>query len=214
MIISCEALLFDNDGVLVDSHDQVVEAWTRLCGEHGLDFLALESEILGARAVDSLGRHLPADECAVAVAALATYEIDLAPFTKPLTGAPDLLATLPPDRWTIVTSAPRTLAIARFEGAGILYPDHFVCGDDVQRGKPDPEPYVAGAGKLGVDPANCVVFEDSPAGGTAAVAAGARVIAVGDVAWAVEPIARVKDLSVVTATATDSGIELHIAEGS
>ena len=212
MIISCEALLFDNDGVLVDSHAQVVHAWTRLCNEYGLDFVALESQILGARAIDSLSRLLEPAVAAEAVAKLEVYEIDLADQTKPVAGALDLLPTVPSERWTIVTSAPRPLAIARFSGAGIPYPSNIVCGDDVQRGKPDPEPYLAGAAKLGIDPANCVVFEDSPAGGAAAVAAGARVVAVGEVEWHVEPIARVKDLRVVTAAATNAGVELTIAD--
>ena len=118
-----------------------------------------------------------------------------------MAGAHDLLDALPPDRWTIVTSATRRLGEARWRGAGLTLPRRTVTFDDVQLGKPHPEPFLAGADVLGVPASACVVFEDSPAGGDGATAAGARVVAVGDQAWRVEPVARIADLRSVRVVA-------------
>lgn len=202
--------MFDNDGVLVDSHDEVVEAWSRMCGEYGLDYDALADEILGSRAIDTLSRLLEPEECAAAYSALERYELDLAASTSAIPGARELLSSVPVERRCLVTSAPTELALARLAGAQIPSGEFVVTGDDVIRGKPDPEPYLSGAAKLGVDPADCVVFEDSPAGGASAMAAGARVVAVGDVVWAVEPIARIPDLRAVAATEVDGSVNLTI----
>ena len=113
-----------------------------------------------------------------------------------LHGAIELLdaLTLP---WTVVTSASLPLAVARWQGAGLRVPEQVVSAESVSRGKPDPQPYLAGAELLGVDPERVLVFEDAPAGGLAATAAGCTVVAVGDAAWPIEPAARVPDLSFV-----------------
>ena len=209
-----QGLLFDNDGVLVDSHPQVVEAWTHIAADYGLDIDHLLNELIGVRAEDTLRRYLPADELTTAVTKLEQCEIDLAAQTAALAGAQALLASLRPSAWTVVTSATAALAKARWVGAGITLPDRPVTADDVTRGKPDPEPYLIGADILGVDPATCIVFEDSPAGGLAGQAAGATVIAVGDLPWSFDPAARVRDLRQVEATIAASGeIEIRIADG-
>ena len=93
-----------------------------------------------------------------------------------LPGAAELLRSLPPERWTIVTSATRRLMIGRLAAAGLPIPDRLVAADDVNKGKPAPEPYLAGASMLGGAPQNCIVVEDAPAGISAGRAAGCRVL--------------------------------------
>ncbi len=208
MLISADAILFDNDGVLVDSHREVELAWRKLAAEFDLDAETLLPELIGVRAVDTLSRYLPPDRCRAATRRLEHLEVELATETEPLAGAIDLLAQLDGRRWTIVTSATRKLAEARWAGAGIAVPDKPVTADDVSRGKPDPEPFLVGARLLGVDPRRCLVFEDSPSGGAAAVAAGAMVVAVGSIEWPTPAVARVGDL---TAVSVRAGSELEIA---
>ena len=205
MNLQADAILFDNDGVLVDSHHETEEAWRQLAREFDLDITPLLVELVGVRAVDTLGRHLPPDQLGPAVDRLEDLEVELAPDTRPLTGAIELLDQLPAGSWTIVTSATRRLAEARWRGAGIPIPDHPVTAEDVTRGKPDPEPFLAGARRLGVDPTRCVVFEDSPSGGAAGSAAGAVVVAVGDQRWAREPAVRVADLTQVAGSGGPGG---------
>lgn len=196
--LNASAVLFDNDGVLVDSHREVDQAWRQLAAEFGLETERLLVELVGVRAVDTLARYLPPDRCAAAVDRLEDLEVKLADQTRPLAGATQLLAALSGYRWTIVTSGTARLAQARWQGAGIPVPDNPVTADDVSKGKPDPEPYLVGARTLGVDPARCLVFEDSPAGGDAARAAGATVVAVGSLPWSFEPAARIPDLNGLT----------------
>jgi sugar-phosphatase len=96
---------------------------------------------------------------------------------KPMRGALPFVAALPADRWAVVTSAPRSMAGVRLSRAGIHVPSALVCSDDVQKGKPDPEPYLRAAGLLGVAPEKCLVFEDAPAGIESARSAGMEVVA-------------------------------------
>jgi len=98
--------------------------------------------------------------------------------TSALSGAAALLAALPTRSWVIVTSAPARLAKTRLQFAGITVPHNLVSVDDVSRGKPDPEPYELGARKLGLEPSECLVIEDSPAGIKAGKAAGCKTLAV------------------------------------
>ena len=197
-LIHADAVLFDSDGVLVDSHAEVEQAWRQLADEFGLDAERLMPELVGVRAVDTLSRYLPPDTCQEAMARLEDLEVALAVNTRPVLGAAEFIERLDGRPWTIVTSATRRLAEARWGGAGIPIPDKPVTAHDVSKGKPDPEPFLAGAELLGVDPSRCVVFEDSPSGGIAGRSAGASVIAVGDVAWSWEPAARIPDLSALT----------------
>lgn len=198
MRLWCRGVLFDNDGVLVDSHHQVTEAWTEIARLHDLDLKRLLTELVGVRAYDTLSQHLSRQEAEQAVAVLERLEVGTADATEAVAGAAALLDRLPADRYAIVTSASRRLAEARWAGAGIPVPPVVVTADDVSRGKPHPEPFLTGAAGLGVNASECLIFEDSPSGGRAAVAAGATVIAVGDQRWDVEPTARIPDLTSVT----------------
>lgn len=210
MRIEADAVLFDSDGVLIDSHRQVTEAWRQLAGEFDLDFDVLIAELFGVRSEDTLGKYLHDGVLQRAVGRLEDIEVELAPTIEPLPGALDLLGRLREDTWTIVTSGSTRLAEARWRGAGIPVPRRVITADDVSAGKPDPEPYLEAAALLAVDPRRAVVFEDSPAGGEAAQAAGASVVAVGDQPWSATPVARVGDLSEVSVTSGPAGFTLHI----
>lgn len=212
MQIQVDAILFDSDGVLVDSHDYVIAAWKRLMNEFGIDSDNLLAEMIGVRAVDSLSKVLPSEVVPAAVRRLEDIEVDFAAHCVALPGALELLAQLPTGSWTIVTSGSARLAEARWRAAGIPVPAKPITADLVAAGKPNPEPYLTGAAILGVDPARVVVFEDSPSGGRAGRAAGARVVAVGDQPWPETPTARIDDLSQVTATAGVSGLSLTLAD--
>jgi len=194
-----DAILFDNDGVLVDSHEQVELAWRQLTAEFGLDYDMLAGTLFGVRAEDTLAQYLSAAEAARAVDRLEDLEVTLAESVRPVAGATELTDRLPADSWTIVTSASLRLATARWTAAGIKIPSRIVTAEDVSHGKPDPEPFLTAAHRLGVDPVRCLVFEDSASGGVAAAAAGATVVAVGTQPWPIHPAARVRDLTQVTA---------------
>jgi len=212
MFFEVDAVLFDNDGVLVDSHHHVSAAWSQLATAFDLDITKLLSELVGVRAIDTLRRHLPSERCAVAVAHLEEIEVGLASSTVALPGAVELINQLQGHRWTIATSASRRLAQARWAGAGIPQPKLTITADDVSEGKPNPEPFLAAARLLRVEPSRCLIFEDSPAGGEAARAAGAIVVAVGDQPWDVAPAARVASLASVIAgpSADDTQIQIDL----
>lgn len=209
--ITVAGVLFDSDGVLVDSHRQVEVAWRSLCGEFGVEYARLAAELVGVPARQTLARHLGGDALERAVVRLEELEVETAAPTDPIAGAHELLAALPPDRWAVVTSATRRLGEARWRGAGLPLPRRSVTYDDVRLGKPHPEPFVTGAERLGIAAADCVVFEDSASGADAAAAAGARVVAVGVQRWRVEPVVRIADLTAVTvAGVSSSGVTLAL----
>lgn len=170
-----EGLLFDNDGVLSDSLELAARGWDRWAAEFAPQFDFRTMTEHGVPARDLVARLLPADRVDAACVVLERYEIAESAGTRPLPGAVELTRTLPEDRWAVVTSATPELARVRLEAAG-LAPRILVTADDVSHGKPHPEPYLAGARALGLDPAVCVVFEDAPAGVRAARAAGIGVV--------------------------------------
>jgi sugar-phosphatase len=211
MRIRATAILFDSDGVLVDSHRQVDECWHRLAAEFGLDFDQMGREMVGVRAIDTLSRYVAPDRLGAAIDRLEELEVESAASTDPVPGALELLTSLPAGTWSIVTSATRRLGVARWRGAGIPIPDRVVTADQVTAGKPDPEPFLAGASLLGVEPADCLVFEDSRPGGVAAAKAGSPVIAVGHQPWDVDPVARIDDLMAVRLVGVDGdGLDLEV----
>ena len=171
------ALLFDLDGVLVDSTANVERHWRNWADRHGLDSAALLEVVHGRRAIDTireLAPHLDADaELAAMVAAETT---DTTGITA-LAGAKELLDSLPPGSWAIVTSGTRAIAEARLRVTGLPTPAVLITAEGVSRGKPDPEGYLAAAHALGMRPGDCVVVEDAPAGIEAARRGGMRCIA-------------------------------------
>jgi sugar-phosphatase len=212
MKIRAQAMLFDNDGTLVSSLESVERCWTRWAGEYGLTaeaFVAIE--LHGRTAAEVAADLLPAAVVPEAVARIEQLEVEDVPNggVHPLPGARDFLDALPSDRWAVVTSATRRLAEARLGAVGIL-PRTLVAADDVTRGKPDPEPYLLAARLLGVDPADCVVFEDAPAGLRAGRAAGMTTVALATTHPAHELDADlvVPDLSALSARVTGGFVEM------
>ncbi|MDA3804816.1 MULTISPECIES: HAD-IA family hydrolase [unclassified Clavibacter] len=179
--LTARALLLDMDGTLVDSTALVEEIWTMLARRFGHDPADLMRRIHGVRAADSIARFAPAgSDVPALLAELDRLELDGSPATVEIPGARDLVAALPAGSHALVTSAGPDLARARLAGAGIRVPDVVVSADDVTAGKPDPSGYLLAAERLGVDPADAIVYEDAEAGIRAGLAAGMRVVVVGD----------------------------------
>lgn len=171
------AVLFDADGVLVDSHAGYRRVWDRWSAVHGLDPDAVHAATHGRRVLDTLDEVAPHLDAASEVARL-TQLVDSDPDAFSLYPAvPALLAQLHPQRWAVVTSGDDFRVRDRLRAGGAPVPDVVIGGAAVTRGKPDPEGYLFAARLLGVSPADCVVVEDAPAGVSAGRAAGMRVIA-------------------------------------
>jgi sugar-phosphatase len=179
--VEAKGLLFDMDGVLISSIASVNRCWKRWTKHYGVE--GWETFVIphGVRAVDII-RTLRPDftEAEVAEGLLMIEDMEIADTEdlKVLAGVRDLLASLPPERWTIVTSATRRLLLGRLKAAALPYPDELIAGDDVKNGKPHPEPYMTGAKLLGFTSAECIVIEDAPSGVGSGVAAGSRVLGV------------------------------------
>jgi mannitol-1-/sugar-/sorbitol-6-phosphatase len=211
--ISCRAVLFDMDGILISSIGSVERSWTRWCRMRGVDPDYAIRVIHGRRAIDSLRAIRPDLDAEKELEILEDFEVEDVDDIVVLPGVRELLKALPHDRWTVVTSATERLARVRLETAGLPVPDAFVHGDTVTEGKPHPAPFLAGANLLGVPPNACVVFEDSTSGVAAGRAAGCTVVATlfthpTDDLHAADYI--VQDLSGITLRANASSIELHI----
>jgi sugar-phosphatase len=175
--ICCRGVLFDLDGVLVDSTPAVARVWAGWAREHGFDADEVVRRAHGRPSITTIRELLPGGDHEAEDREMERREIADVEGVIPLPGAMELLEALPLERWAIVTSCTRPLAGVRIGAAGLPQPKHLVTASDVLRGKPDPEPYVKGAQALGVPAAECVVLEDAPAGIRAGKAAGARVLA-------------------------------------
>ena len=176
--ISCLGLLFDLDGVLVDSTPAVARVWTKWALAHGFDPEETVRRAHGRPSLTTIKELLPNAKDPIAENEVVLRgEIEDTEGVVPLPGVHEFLAAIPPDRWALVTSCSKPLAHVRLKAAGLPTPAKIITSDDVRVGKPDPEPYLKGAALLGVSPADCLVFEDAPAGIRAGKAAGARVLA-------------------------------------
>ena len=177
MKIRCRAVLFDLDGVLVDSTPAVARVWTTWAKKHGFVPEEVVRQAHGRPSIATIRELLPNADHAAEDREVERREIADVEGVIPLPGAMELLQALPLERWAIVTSCTRALAHVRIGAAGLPKPKHLVTSTDVEHGKPDPEPYLKGAQILGVPAADCLVIEDAPAGIRAGKAAGARVLA-------------------------------------
>lgn len=175
--VTCSGLLFDLDGVLVDSTPAVARVWTRWALAHGFEPEETVRRAHGRPSIATIRDLLPDADHSVENEVVLRGEIEDTEGVVPLQGTRELLASLPADRWAIVTSCSRELAEVRLKAAGLPIPMHMLTSDDVTNGKPDPEPYLKGADLLGLAASNCIVFEDAPAGIRAGKAAGALVVA-------------------------------------
>jgi sugar-phosphatase len=166
------------DGTLVDSGAVVERHWRLFAERHGLDAAEFLPGVHGVRSADVIAEIAPWLDAEAEAAALDAAEEQDRDGLRPVRGASEVVAALPPRRWAVVTSAHRVLAAGRLQHVGLPLPEVMVCGDEIRRGKPDPEGYLAAAGLLGAAPAGCVVVEDAPAGVQAGLAAGMRVIGI------------------------------------
>ena len=170
-------LLFDNDGVLVDSHAAAADAWAIWCSEYAPQISWDDPKHAGQRAEDKVREWISSpDLFEVANNRINELEQITAHTTIALPGAVELTTSLRDGTWTVCTSANPNLGRARLIAAGIKVPAELVTAADVKRGKPHPDPYLLGAERLGFAPEECVVFEDAIAGAEAAEAAAVGLI--------------------------------------
>jgi len=177
MIFHCAAILFDLDGVLVDSTRSVERQWRIWARELGLDEEKAVTVAHGVRAIETIREVAPHLDAEAEVRKLEGREAADYDGVTVMPGAADLIRAIPDGRWCVVTSGTRRLAVSRLRLAGIRPPMVMITADDVSNGKPHPEPYLKGANLLGVNPVECLVIEDAPAGIKAAHAGGMKVIA-------------------------------------
>ena len=175
MILEASGLLFDNDGVLVDSMASVEGSWGVWAKTYSPGF-ELTYAYHGQRASEIVAQLVGEAEFDQALELINRLELELTHLTKAMPGARELISLLPTGSWTVVTSAGKDLGTSRLEAAGLPVPKELVSADDVSKGKPNPEPYLMGAKKLGLDAANCIVFEDAPSGVRAGKAAEAKAV--------------------------------------
>lgn len=207
-----EAVLFDNDGTLIDSREVVVRSWLSWAADHGI----APENLMGFHGVPSSGivaSVAPHLDPVAATADIDARELADVDGVVAFPGARDAVAAVG-WRGAIVTSASRALLEVRLTAAGVTAPQVMVTADDIARGKPDPEPYLLGAEKLGVDPRRCLVVEDAPAGLRSGRAAGAATVAVVTTSSRaeLEPLADlvVEDLSQLTFTLGDDGVRVAL----
>jgi sugar-phosphatase len=176
-IFRCSAILFDLDGVLVDSTRSVARQWRIWAHERGIDEEKVIAVAHGVRAVEVIGIVAPHLDAVAEVRILESREAADHDGVAVMPGAAALVRSIPSGGWGVVTSGTRHLASARLQLAGIPVPKVMVTADDVANGKPHPGPYLKGAELLGANPAECLVIEDAPAGIQSAHAGGMKVIA-------------------------------------
>lgn len=189
-VLPCRALLFDCDGVLVDSDDTVARSWTRWALRYGLDPADVSRQVHGRRSVDTVASLIAPERQAEAVRVIDAYELEDARAVRSVAGAPALVASLPPGSWAVVTSGTAALARARLEAAGIPAPRVMITADDVTRGNPDPQGYLAAACGLGVSPTAAGVRSSNPRLGRAQARSSTKRRAVRSVQPSGQPPAR------------------------
>lgn len=178
MKITCEGILFDLDGVLIDSIACIVRNWEQWARRHKIELSQILRIAHGQRTIETMRAVAPHLDVDSEAEAFALQEVSDTDGVVALAGARELLDSLQGFRWGIVTSAERDLAVARLQAAGLPQPEVLVSGDDVTMGKPAPEPYLAGIKRLGCPAQACVAVEDAPSGIQSARSAGLQVIAV------------------------------------
>jgi sugar-phosphatase len=215
--VHCQALLFDLDGVLIDSTPAVARVWSKWARAHGFNPEEVVAHAHGRPSIATVREYLPNADHEVENRIVERSEIEDLEGVVPLPGARELLESLPAARWTIVTSGTRALATVRLRAAGLPAPKKFVTATDVVNGKPHPEPFLKAAKILGINPTDCLVVEDAAAGIRAGKAAGSRVIAfptTSEQQLLVDAGADwvVKDCSKISVAGTERGLQLRLAQ--
>lgn len=177
-LFTCQAVLFDLDGVLVDSTPCVTRVWTAWANQHGLDPVYVVHVAHGQKAIETVRKVAPQLEAEREFRLIEQMELDDTDGLRLLPGAKELLSAIPRNRYTIVTSGTRRLATKRLQTVGLPVPANMISADEVANGKPHPEPYLAGAAAIEVSANECLVFEDAPSGIRSAQSAGATAIGV------------------------------------
>ena len=174
---NCSAVLFDLDGVLVDSTRSVDRQWRKWAQENNLEPDEVVRAAHGRRTIETVRQVAPHLNAEAEMRKIERQEVEDTDGVVVMPGAADLLRSIPDGRWCVVTSGTRLLASGRLRLGSLPIPPMFVTADEVTKGKPDPEPYLKGAELLGFKPEECLVIEDAPAGVQAAHAGGMKVIA-------------------------------------
>ncbi|MET9964136.1 HAD-IA family hydrolase [Streptomyces sp. NPDC006326] len=215
VVLTAKALLLDMDGTIVNSDAVVERCWRDWAVSHGLDPQEALKVVHGRQGYATMALLLPQRPMEINYAentVMLARETADTEGVVPVAGAPEFMASVTALPHALVTSADEALATARMAAASLPLPDVRVTAESVQASKPDPEGFLKGAAELGVDPADCIVFEDSAAGIAAGRAAGMRVIGIGPRAAAHAPTAHVPDLTSVEVTpAEDGSIRLTLA---
>jgi sugar-phosphatase len=174
--VYCKGVLFDMDGILISSLGSVERSWRTWAVSRSIDPVTAIHAAHGVRAIETIRKLRPDLDDEAELKYIEDLEVADNQGLAVLPGVPELLAALPSDRWTVVTSATERLARIRMAAGGIPVPERIITADFVSNGKPHPEPYLRGAEILGLPAAECVVFEDSASGTKAGRAAGCTVI--------------------------------------
>ena len=200
------------DGILISSLGSVERSWTKWARMRGIDPEYAISVVHGRRAIDSVERLRPDLDSAAELKIIEDFECEDNDGLQVLPGVLALLASLPNDRWTVVTSATERLARVRLAAGGVPVPDRLVTAETVKEGKPNPAPFLAGAALLGFASHDCVVFEDSSSGAEAGRAAGCMVVAT-TFSHPMESLNAahylVEDLTGIATRTTPAGLELQ-----
>ncbi|MCU1300121.1 MAG: family hydrolase [Candidatus Sulfotelmatobacter sp.] len=202
----CSAILFDLDGVLIDSTRSVERQWRAWAREKGIDEDKVMAIAHGVRTVEVIRAVAPQLDADAEVRWLESREAEDQVDVTVMPGAAELISAIPDNRWCVVTSGTRYLASARLQLGGLPVPKVLVTADDVTHGKPHPEPYLKGAELLGMKPAECLVIEDAPAGILSAHAAGMKVIGL----TSTYPISKLQEADAVV----DRLSRIHVARDS
>lgn len=212
LVLRCQGVLFDMDGILISSLGSVERSWTKWAQMRGIDPEYAISVIHGRRAIDSVQRLRPDLDSEAELQIIEDFECEDNDGLQVLPGVLKLLSSLPKDRWTVVTSATERLARVRMAAGGVPVPERLITAEAVHAGKPDPAPYLAGAALLGLAPQDCVVFEDASSGVGAGRAAGCTVIAT-TFSHPAESLSAahhlVEDLTGIAVKAAADGLELR-----
>ncbi|TDU03504.1 sugar-phosphatase [Streptomyces sp. 846.5] len=208
VILTARALLLDMDGTLVDSGAAVERVWRAWAAEQGLDSDRVLEVVHGRQGFASMAILLPDRPMEINHAENARMLAQETADTEgvvPIGGAPAFLASLADLPHALVTSADDALARARMGAAGLAVPAVAVTAEHVTRSKPDPEGFLLGAKLLGIDPADCIVLEDSKAGTRAGLAAGMQVIGIGPATTTYGATVSVADLTQLQVTTNETG---------
>ena len=204
-MLTCSAVLFDLDGVLVDSTPAVERVWRGWANEQGLDpdFVVLWAH--GRRSIETIRRVAPTLDAPKENLNVERREIEDLEGVRAIEGAAELLAAIPPGHWTVVTSATRELAEARMRYVNLPLPKDAITAELVQRGKPHPEPYVKGAALLGFPAGECLVLEDTAAGIASAKTAGMQVVGL----TTTYPAHELREADVIVRSCADIHVEVR-----